>query len=215
MWRDKLVHHLRKLKVQIFQFSFHHILGLLPNVAGTWRIFASDQYLLQKWTFIFKAIGRNVRTWGSFLSPGWKLPNGFKAGGRGSLQTDSLRWPHVEGKRAFIPWACWASRKALMGSVQPPQSTQQITELPQGTGALGTVSRPRQHWHPGSSRVLGVVLPLWAQMPAGEPGRDFNSLFVLLWLSSDTRGPNKGVKTVELHVICTNCAWKQRDNWKF
>ena len=91
-----------------------------------------------------------------------------------------------------------------MGSEQLLRSTPQGTELPQGTGALGTMSWPRQHWHSGSCRVSGVVLPVWAQIPAGEPRRDFNRFFALLWLSPNTRGPNKGVKTVELHVKCVN-----------
>lgn len=103
MWGDKLGHHLWKLKV--FQFCFHHVLGLLPNIAGTWRICAWDKYLQQKWSFIFKAICRNMRTWQLFKFPGWKLGSGFKAGGRESLQTDGLWCPHMEGKRPLVPCA--------------------------------------------------------------------------------------------------------------
>lgn len=126
-------------------------------------------------------------------------------GGEVCKQTD-YDGPTLRGKGLsyLVPRGCWASRKALMGSEQSLRSTQQVTELPQGTGALGTVSWPRQHWHPDSCRVLGVVLPLWAQIPTEEPGRHFNSFFALLWLSPDIGGPNKGVKTVELLVICAN-----------
>lgn len=131
-------------------------------------MFASDQDFRQKQTFIFKAICRNVRIWASFWSPDRKLASGLKAGGRRNLQTNRLWWPHAEGKRAFIPCAV-----RLLGQQERPdglraalQSTQQVTELLQGTGPLGTVSRPRQHWHPGSCRVLGVVLPVWAQIPS-------------------------------------------------
>lgn len=47
--------------------------------------------------------------------------------------------PTLRGKGLTQFWACWASKKALMASEQPPWSTQQVSELPQGTGAPGTV----------------------------------------------------------------------------
>lgn len=131
-------------------------------------------------------------------------PVGSKLEG-GEVCKDRLWWPRVEGKRAYTLWACWASKKALMASEQPPWSTQQVSELPQGTGALGTVPWPGQHWHPGSCSVSGVVLPVWAQIPAGEPGRDFNSCFLHCSGSLQTQGvPTRVWSLLNSCVICAN-----------
>lgn len=128
---------------------------------------------------------------------GWKLE-----GGQICKQT-GYGGPTLRGKGPsyLVPWGCWASKKDLMGSEQPRRAASRSPSC----------CRAQGHWAqcpgPGSTGTLAAV-GSWGgfslfghKFPAGEHGSDFNSWFGWLWLSLDTRGPNKGVKTVELCII--------------
>lgn len=73
--------------------------GLLPNIAGTGWVSASDQCLHQKWNLIFKAVCRNVRTWESFWSPPWKSASS-KLKGRVVADRRAMVAPHG-GEKGF------------------------------------------------------------------------------------------------------------------
>ena len=125
--------------------------------------------------------------------------------------------PHTKGRGAFIPCAArlLANRKAAVGSEQPMLSTQQVTELPQGTGTLDTVSWPRQRWHPAAVGSRGWFSLFGHKSQQGSLAVILTAFCIALGLSRH-EGSQQGCEDcITPCYMCKLCAWKQRDNPKF